>query len=719
MTAGSASHDASDLYSLITDVIAGQDCSVDGVTLRGIVRVKQPHDKAALMELERAVSEVARVIATGEVYGTLNSGEARILTEKLAERAGFKKQLVYALVTKWAKDARAHRKKAQAPSVEDDPNPLSVVLEQVELWQGEGVGAPIPCVSVYCTPSCPGGGNVRHYKLSDRAFHLWVRAHVKERLGEVLLKEQVDEVVETLAALAMLPDRPVHKRCKRIGGANCGPVWINLANEDLTVIKITADKFEVVPQTVDTPKFMTMPHYLRALPNPIPPENGQTDYAEALGSLLNLPVEPGRRKLSGSRGRRKALMAAIRAQRRRSMLMAATFSAVAAKPEGNFFHLHIGGEQGAAKTTAGRIVKNVLDPSTIDTMIAPKSVHDMAVVAAQGHIALFDNLSFVGERMSDVLCVMATRGSAPNRKLYTDDEVASLSLGAPAIITSIPDVIGRGDLHDRTLPIHLAPPVRRLFDEEVDERFAEAHPGLLYLICRGISSAIRNCRHVQATLDRARVPRMASEFAWAAAAGHAWGWKPGELFEAFAHTAVDNARVALDGSPTMLLLTEVVEDAHGTLRKMAQAILATIENKIATNIADSKGTRPRDMPASPRALAGMLTRYAGSFRALGWTFESDRVGRGADRATQWLIETPHARKQRLAQEADAARVRADAGERMLDLSAAGQRKAVRTLLKSFGIAKLADLEDRQVVAFAEQLFAIPMRDGQGTGSASS
>jgi hypothetical protein len=56
---------------------------------------------------------------------------------------------------------------------------------------------------------------------------------------------------------------------------------------------------------------------------------------------------------------------------------------------------------------------------------------------------------------------------------------------------------------------------------------------------------------------------------------------------------------------------------------------------------------------------------------------------------------------------------------MLDLNAAGQRKAVRTLLKSFGIAKLADLEDGQVVAFAEQLFAIPMRDDQGTGSASS
>jgi hypothetical protein len=340
-------------------------------------------------------------------------------------------------------------------------------------------------------------------------------------------------------------------------------------------------------------------------------------------------------------------------------------------------------------------------------MIAPRSVHDMAVVAAQGHIALFDNLSFVGERMSDVLCVMATRGSAPNRKLYSDDEVASLSLGAPAIITSIPEVIGRGDLQDRTLPIHLVPPALRLFDEEVDERFAQAHPDLLYLLCKGISSAIRNFRHVQATLDRTRMPRMASEFAWAAAAGLAWGWEQGELFAAFAHAAVDNARIALDGSPTMLILVDVVEP-RGTLTGMAQEILVAIEDKVAT-LLESKGTRPKDMPASPRALAGMLTRYAASFKTLGWTFQSDRVGRDDDRATRWLIETPGTRKQRLAREGEAARIRADASLRMLDLSAAGQRKAVRALLRSFGVSKLADLGDGRIDDFAQKLFAIPIQ----------
>src|SRR4029077_18542354 len=104
-----------------------------------------------------------------------------------------------------------------------------------------------------------------------------------------------------------------------------------------------------------------------------------------------------------------------------------------------------------------------------------------------------------------------------------------------------------------------APPARRLFDEEVDERFAWAHPGLLYLLCKGISSAIHNLGHVRATVDRSTLPRMASEFAWATAAGLAWGWKPGELVGAFAHAAVGNARIALDGSATMLILVDIVE----------------------------------------------------------------------------------------------------------------------------------------------------------------
>src|SRR5215472_7070511 len=180
MTAESTSQNAADLYSVLTDVIAGHDRCLDGVTLRGIVKPGQPHDRVALAELERAVSEVARVIATGEVYGTLTSGEARILTDKLAESAGFRRPLVSAIVAKWAKEAREHQKKAGAASAGDGKTALSVVLEQVELWQGDGGGAPVPCVSIYCTPSHLGGGNVRNYKLSDRAFHRWVRAHVSE-----------------------------------------------------------------------------------------------------------------------------------------------------------------------------------------------------------------------------------------------------------------------------------------------------------------------------------------------------------------------------------------------------------------------------------------------------------------------------------------------------------------------------------------------------------
>jgi hypothetical protein len=239
MTAGGTTG-TSDLYILLSDVIAGQDGYLDGVTLRGIVKVDQPNARAALADLERAVSEVARVIATGEVYGALTGGEARMLTEKLAESAGLRRQTVYAIVASWTKKARTHRKKEKTPSEVYEPTPLSVVREQIALWQGESGMGPVPCVSVFCAPACPGGGNVRNYKLSDGAFHRWVRAYVSERLDELLLKEQVDEIVETLAALAMLPDRPVHRMYKRVAGANLGPVWINLATEELTIVKITA-----------------------------------------------------------------------------------------------------------------------------------------------------------------------------------------------------------------------------------------------------------------------------------------------------------------------------------------------------------------------------------------------------------------------------------------------------------------------------------------------
>lgn len=61
---------------------------------------------------------------------------------------------------------------------------------------------------------------------------------------------------------------------------------------------------------------------------------------------------------------------------------------------------------------------------------------DLASVAAQSYLAAFDNLSNVSEH-SDLLTSFSTGGTLAKRQLYTDTEMASVTMLKPTILTAI------------------------------------------------------------------------------------------------------------------------------------------------------------------------------------------------------------------------------------------------------------------------------------------
>lgn len=121
------------------------------------------------------------------------------------------------------------------------------------------------------------------------------------------------------------------------------------------------------------------------------------------------------------------------------------------------------GEAGAAKTTAARIIKSILDPSDIKdaikakTSTMPKTMDNFALIISQQYVTIMDNVTYITKDISDMICQQSTGGNYEKRKLYTDTGTVSLSLGGLLIITSTEDIIQRDDAVDRAIKVRFEP----------------------------------------------------------------------------------------------------------------------------------------------------------------------------------------------------------------------------------------------------------------------
>ena len=137
------------------------------------------------------------------------------------------------------------------------------------------------------------------------------------------------------------------------------------------------------------------------------------------------------------------------------LLLAWLFSCF--RPNGPFPLLALNGEQGSAKTTAGKLLQRLIDPTSGDLRAEPKEARDLMIAATGAWLVAYDNLSRLREWLSDCLCRLATGGGFSTRQLYSDDEEKIFTAQRPVLLTSIEDVVVADDLLDRSVRVALEP----------------------------------------------------------------------------------------------------------------------------------------------------------------------------------------------------------------------------------------------------------------------
>lgn len=199
------------------------------------------------------------------------------------------------------------------------------------------------------------------------------------------------------------------------------------------------------------------------------------------------------------------------------------------------------GSQGSAKSTLSRLLKDLIDPSSLETTSVNDDgeIKDFIQTASHHWIIFLDNVSFLSNRLSDVISRICTGGGLSKRRHYTNDDDFIYNFKHIIGINGINQVASRPDLLDRSVLINLEriSEERRVTEEELWRRYYEMKPKILGAIFTSVSGTMREYENVKIN----SLPRMADFAKWGCAAAKALGLHENDFLNAyFANQAKQN-----------------------------------------------------------------------------------------------------------------------------------------------------------------------------------
>lgn len=274
--------------------------------------------------------------------------------------------------------------------------------------------------------------------------------------------------------------------------------------------------------------------------------------------------------------------------------------------------LFLTGEQGTAKTTATKLLVQLIDPSPAPARQAPRDADDWAVAASGSWVVGLDNLSHLPRWLSDAMCRAVTGDGLVKRTLYSDADVTVLNYRRVLVVNGIDVGAIRGDLADRMIPIELQPiaPVSRRTDRDLWAAYEEAHPRLLGALLTLTSKVLAALPAARAAMGTR--PRLADYAEILAALDAVTGTS---VLDTYATARSDLAEAVIESDPVGTAVTELLERHptgwEGTVGELAGALVPP-------------RPPPEHWPRTPAAMSGRLTRIAPALAVLGITIDRRR-----------------------------------------------------------------------------------------------
>jgi hypothetical protein len=429
------------------------------------------------------------------------------------------------------------------------------------------------------------GEHFETWPVRSKGFRLWLRRRLREEHDKSAYSEALQSAIEEIESKALFecPQMEVNVRVAEADGA----VWLDLADDAWRTVVITTTGWRVV-EGKPAVRFIRAPGML---PLPVPQAGGRID---DLRPFLNVKDDV-------------------------DFVLLVAWLLACLRRRGPFPALNVNGEQGSAKSTLQRLLRELVDPNSAPLRSEPKEVRDLVIAAANSWVQAFDNLSHIQPWLSDALCRLSTGGGFATRELYSDREEVIFDVQRPVAINGITDLATRSDLLDRSLNVTLMaiPESRRKDEKTLRRAFEAARPRILGALLDAVSAGLAG----EASVRLDRLPRMADLAIWVTACEQSLGWPPSTFISAYAanrSSANDAAIEACIVGPVLQAFMAQRITWQGT----STELLAELEKA-----ADDKTCHRKEWPGSARKLSGDLRRLAPNLRAAGIDVDFTKSGK--------------------------------------------------------------------------------------------
>ncbi len=357
----------------------------------------------------------------------------------------------------------------------------------------------------------PVGNHSETHRIRSRSFKRWLCRQIYNTFGKIPNSETITSVLNILEAKAVF-DGPCYKLSFRVAEEN--EIFLyDLGDKRRRVIEITERGWCF----------------------------GKHPFAFQRGANTSAQVEPIRG------GDVRLVLKFLNLPKKGDQLLLLVMIIAALVPGIPHPILLFIGEHGAAKSTATRVIRLLVDPAVEPLLSLPSKPEDMALILHKNYCPALDNLDGLQGWQSDILCRAVTGGGIAKRRLYTDDEEVILKFLRFIILNGINPSVTKPDLIDRTTPLTL----ERISEEQrrEEKEFWKAFEKVRPLIFGGMLDTLSLAMKIYPTVKLDKLPRMADFCKWGYAIGEALGGKGAEFLKAYWESIGHQNTIAIENHP--------------------------------------------------------------------------------------------------------------------------------------------------------------------------
>lgn len=366
-----------------------------------------------------------------------------------------------------------------------------------------------------------------NYKINHKNFKMYLSTLMFSIEEKVPNNEALNATINLISGKCLIEG----KQCflfNRVAPAKNGGIWIDMSDQNWRAILVTSEGW-----SIENEPPILFKRYSHQLPLTLPvklTDEQQKEYALKLLDYINIPSNDSSTKLA---------------------FMCAVISYLIPNISHPMIVLH--GPQGTAKSTVFKLIKRLIDPSSLELLSLPKDERELVQQLDHHWFAPYDNLTGMPNWASDTFCKAVTGGGLSIRELYSNDDDMIYNFKRCVGLNGINPAARRGDLLDRTILISVEPipNEKKKTDQELDTAFNKDKPYILGGILGVLSKALAIYPTVQV---KGGYQRLADFNKYGCAIAQALGFTQEDFIQAYAEKVETQNEEAINANPVSIAI---------------------------------------------------------------------------------------------------------------------------------------------------------------------